>query len=130
MVESGSQGDILGQADMCEEGIKLVSATAAKKLVRNCASAQWLLVTGVGHPGEPVQGEDVRVAAVQGATLSGGKPAGQELPREISAVLEEYRDVFPADLPAGLPPRRGVDHRIDLEPGSRPPCKQTYRILQ
>ena len=128
VVESGSQGDILGQADMCEEGIKLVSATAAKKLVRNCASAQWLLVTGVGHPGEPVQGEDVRVAAVQGATLSGGKPAGQELPREISAVLEEYRDVFPADLPAGLPPRRGVDHRIDLEPGSRPPCKQTYRM--
>jgi len=32
----------------------------------------------------------------------------------ISKVLEEYEDVISPDLPKKLPPRRVVDHRIDL----------------
>ena len=33
-------------------------------------------------------------------------------------LLRSFADVFPADLPAELPPRRDVDHRIELEPGA------------
>src|SRR6185437_11591127 len=39
------------------------------------------------------------------------------------AVLAEFADVFPADLPLSLPPSRSVDHRIELEVGAVPPSK-------
>ena len=40
----------------------------------------------------------------------------QALPSDIRAVLEEFDDVFPQDLPLGLPPvRQGHEFRIDLE---------------
>ena len=43
-------------------------------------------------------------------------------------LLHEYRDVFPTDLPAGLPPTRSVDHRIELKPGSAPTNRPTHRM--
>ena len=43
-------------------------------------------------------------------------------------LLHEYRDVFPTDLPSGLPPTRSVDHRIELKPGSAPTNRPTYRM--
>ncbi|XP_068667704.1 uncharacterized protein [Aristolochia californica] len=49
-------------------------------------------------------------------------------PKEIQTVLHEYRDVMPEQLPARLPPRRGVDHRIELEPGARKPAQAPYRM--
>lgn len=48
----------------------------------------------------------------------------KELPEAISTLLQEYEDVFPKELPKSLPPARDVDHRIELELGSRP----THRI--
>ena len=39
----------------------------------------------------------------------------------VTVLLKEYGDVFPDGLPNGLPPERGVQHRIELLPGSRPP---------
>ncbi|XP_010529072.1 PREDICTED: uncharacterized protein LOC104806049 [Tarenaya hassleriana] len=40
-----------------------------------------------------------------------------EAPNDIPAVsrlLERFRDVFPEEIPAGLPPIRGIEHQIDL----------------
>ncbi|CAI7905686.1 unnamed protein product [Closterium sp. NIES-53] len=39
-----------------------------------------------------------------------------------------YTDVFPADLPAELPPERTSDHSIRLIPGSTPPVRPTYHM--
>lgn len=36
-------------------------------------------------------------------------------------ILPSYSDVFPSDLPPGLPPHRAVDHEIELMPGASPP---------
>lgn len=36
----------------------------------------------------------------------------------LSSLLNEFRDVFPEDLPDGLPPYREVDHLIEVLPGS------------
>ena len=47
--------------------------------------------------------------------------------RKLSA---EFKDVFPDDLPSGLPPQREIDHRIELEPGQNPPSRPTYRMSQ
>src|SRR3984893_10129646 len=46
----------------------------------------------------------------------------------IKVVLEEYKDVFPDDLPGGLPPTRDIDHKIEIIPGSAPPVRAPYRM--
>jgi hypothetical protein len=43
---------------------------------------------------------------------------------------EVFSDVFPYDLPEGLPPTRAVDHKVELEPGQVPPSRPTYRMSQ
>ena len=40
------------------------------------------------------------------------------LPPTILAILDEYADVFPDDIPHGLPPLRGIERQIDLIPGA------------
>ena len=45
-------------------------------------------------------------------------------------VLAEHADVFPDKLPAGLPPGRGHELRIELKPGARPPHRQPPRQNQ
>src|SRR5271156_6548145 len=44
-----------------------------------------------------------------------------------SPLLQEFRDVFPEDLPE-LPPKREFDFSIDLKPGTEPQSKAPYRM--
>ena len=48
---------------------------------------------------------------------------GETIPKAIQFVLEEYRDVMPDSLPKSLPPRKGIDHEIELLPGAKTACK-------
>lgn len=45
-------------------------------------------------------------------------------------IIEKYHDVFPDELPPGLPPQREIDHKIELIPGSIPPSRPTYRMSE
>ena len=45
-----------------------------------------------------------------------------------AAVFSAYADVFPDELPRGLPPARGCPLRIILEDGHVPPNLPTYRM--
>jgi hypothetical protein len=42
--------------------------------------------------------------------------------------LDEFSDVMPEELPKDLPPRRRVDHVIEVIPGATPPAKASYRM--
>ncbi|GJW45437.1 reverse transcriptase [Tanacetum coccineum] len=51
-----------------------------------------------------------------------------EVPKVIERVLDEFKDVMPKEFPKKLPPRRELDHTIELEMGSKPPAKAPYRM--
>jgi len=38
------------------------------------------------------------------------------VPSVVVPLLQEFNDVFPDDIPSGLPPLRGVEHQIDFIP--------------
>ena len=50
-----------------------------------------------------------------------------DLPEQVKFVLQEYEDVFPEELPKGLPPLRGIEHQIDFIPGAVIPNRPAYR---
>ena len=47
---------------------------------------------------------------------------------EISRLLSKYKDVFPNELPKGLPPKRNVDHKIEVIPSETPPTRPYFRM--
>ncbi|XP_066344069.1 uncharacterized protein [Miscanthus floridulus] len=49
------------------------------------------------------------------------------LPPAVTNLLQEYADVFPKEVPPGLPPIRGIEHQIDLIPGASLPNRAPYR---
>ncbi|XP_075101865.1 uncharacterized protein LOC142177290 [Nicotiana tabacum] len=51
-----------------------------------------------------------------------------ELPPRIEKVLDDNKDVMPEELPKQLPPRKEVDHQIELVPGAKPPAMSPYRM--
>ena len=53
----------------------------------------------------------------------------EDLPIEIKAVLNDYEDVFPKDLPPGLPPiRKGQEFKIELEDDAPPVHRPLYKL--
>ncbi|CAI5484812.1 unnamed protein product [Closterium sp. Yama58-4] len=55
------------------------------------------------------------------------KPSS-ELPAAVKEVLEQYKDIMPDDLPAGVSPTRTHEHEIMEEPGAKPVSRAPYRL--
>ena len=49
------------------------------------------------------------------------------LPSVFMILLQEFEDVFPQDVPTGLPPLRGIEYQLDLIPGAPLPNRPAYR---
>ncbi|XP_039017075.1 uncharacterized protein LOC120147894 [Hibiscus syriacus] len=50
------------------------------------------------------------------------------LPKNVQEVLRDFEDVMLDELPKELPPRRSVDHEIELIPRVKPLAKFSYRM--
>ena len=48
--------------------------------------------------------------------------------KDVTRLLEKYKDVFPDNLPKGLPPSRGKDFSIELIENAKPQCRGLYRM--
>jgi hypothetical protein len=49
------------------------------------------------------------------------------LPSVVFYVLQDYEDVFPEEVPPGLPPKRGIEHQINLVHGASLSNRAPYR---
>lgn len=71
------------------------------------------------------KGEQTFVAAM---SLEDMVVSNNSLPHGVAEVLKEFGDTMPPELPKTLPPKRVVDHMIELEPGAKPPARSPYRM--
>jgi hypothetical protein len=84
------------------------------------------LVSAVGIKHAMQAADTAYLVLVSDKSVAGEGAATQSIDSRIRSLLNEFKDVFPEDLPEGLPPRRDVDHRIELMPGSTPPTRPAY----
>ena len=80
-----------------------------------------------------VQDEEKRIVPVVPKKTETGcdveKAYHKDMPEEIKAVLQEYKDIFPTDLPPGLPPvRMGHEFKIELKDDTPPIHRPIYKL--
>ncbi|GJP33107.1 hypothetical protein CLOM_g17676, partial [Closterium sp. NIES-68] len=80
---------------------------------------------GGGGAGGGEGGSDERTRAVKDITK-----LCEAIPPDLAELIRKYPEIFPDDLPAGLPPNRPEVHRIELEPGAQPTVQQQFRLSQ
>ena len=69
--------------------------------------------------------EDMFIAVIRAVN----NPDHETAQVQIEAILNDFSDVFPNDLPANeLPPQRDIDHEIELEPGALPQFRPVYKM--
>jgi hypothetical protein len=65
-----------------------------------------------------ISDDDVCYALVCMQTLFSLDNIASSIPPIATKLLQEYEDIFPSEVPPGLPPMRGIEHQIDLIPGA------------
>jgi hypothetical protein len=74
-----------------------------------------------------ISDDDICYALICKRALFSLDDIASSLPPTITNLLQEYEDVFPSEIPPGLPPMRGIEHQIDLIPGATLPNSAAYR---
>jgi hypothetical protein len=49
------------------------------------------------------------------------------LPPVVANLLQEYMNILPSELPPGIPPLRGIEHKIDLVSRASLPNRRRLR---
>ena len=47
---------------------------------------------------------------------------------KLREIMDEYRNVFPQKLPKGRPPKREIEHSIEIDLEAQPPNRAPYRL--
>jgi len=69
----------------------------------------------------------VQSGALAGSRTTATIPTFENLPPKVQELLHEFSDIFPKEIPPGIPPLRGMEHQIDLVPGASLPNRLAYR---
>ncbi|KAJ9520881.1 hypothetical protein QJQ45_014069 [Haematococcus lacustris] len=121
-----ANGKMLAQLTELRMTPELMSAPQAARAVRHgCPS--WLLMVqreegSVSPHTSCVTGSEQHIKLSLAST-------GLVPESTVTEMVKTYNDVF-ADIPAGLPPGRGVGHTIPLEAGTLPQWARMYRLSQ
>ncbi|XP_048604599.1 uncharacterized protein LOC125582122 [Brassica napus] len=97
----------------------------APPLLEGTGSSNTVLFCSYGAFSQEFEEEKFVLAVVAAPSAT---PATANIHPAISKLLDEFADVFPQDLPLGLPPLRDIKHNIDLVPGASLPNRPHYRM--
>ena len=99
----------------------MCSAKQMKKWIKQGGEAFLGFIRKVDNP--------IPVVPVQTAGSDVEKAFHSDMPQLIKGVLNEFKDVFPADLPRGIPPvRMGHEFKIELEDDAPPVHRPIYKL--
>ena len=103
---------------MSSQAVRSMSVKQKKKPNLTMLASEREIEQALDH-GELVYLLVAKESPIEGQNWKEGSP--------IAELLFEFKDVFPDELPPGLPPIRGIEHQIDLIPGTSLPNKAAYR---
>ncbi|KAJ7947141.1 Retrotransposon protein, putative, Ty3-gypsy subclass [Quillaja saponaria] len=113
MLDTGATHNFVSEAEAKKLGLKLEKDSGRMKAVNSKSL--------------PTAGQAKQVSVKLG-TWEGRVDFVVAKIDDFDGVLKEYEGVMPDKLPQTLPPRRGIDHEIELVPGIKPPAKAPYRM--
>lgn len=101
----------------------LLSSMRVSRALRKGDRDFLVKVTFVRDAEEDIEAATAAAAAIC-AKVSASLEAPELIPDEIlEAIKQRFANVLVEELPAGMPPDRGVGHTIPLEPGHRRPYR-------
>ncbi|XP_074278018.1 uncharacterized protein LOC141601622 [Silene latifolia] len=113
--------------ELVDKGKKLVLRPMAPTAVRSLGTPQRKTASMTMFASEQEVGEVLKEGGCVYLMVVNEAPKVEIKDAQLAALLKEFEDVFPKDLPPGLPPIRGIEHQIDLIPGAALPNKAAYR---
>ena len=118
-----------GDTDEMEAKVNCISEKAFKRAIRKRRIKEDTVFLGLIHKlQEPTEQVDVAMQYKGKSDLGAVHVWREDMPECIKAILKEYNDIFPQDLPPGLPPVRvGHEFRIDLEDDTPPSPQATLQ---
>jgi len=138
-VLSGTHRHVGNPGERCQKGIPDPKAGTKHTTHSNARMLANLECTPGKHPSKS------RAPEAEGVTKGLNKMCGEDpeaggdrpgttchsgcIPEaQLEQLLAEYAEVFPADLPPGLPPEREIGHVIQLQQNSIPPYRRNRRM--
>lgn len=95
------------------------------RMIEGTGSSDTVLLCSYADFNQELQTEDFALALM---TVDPTAPAQPATDSRITQLLDEFEDIFPQELPLGLPPLRDIQHHIDLVPGASLPNRPHYRM--
>src|SRR2546428_8062824 len=126
---SSTKGDSMGRDNEREKKVRLGKEAEKYKgpMVRENEKGCKKKHTFFARVRELDVGKPILVIRYKENLYANNDDSFASLPSSFVSLLQDYKDVFPEDLPSGLPPLRGIEHQIEFIPGSSIPNRPAYR---